>query len=126
MTRSGRGPTRLQRGLGAWSAAALLVPGLAQAQQWTWQSSASARADSNSNPALAAEPGAALLGAPDASSLADLAAGYDLVKNMLAAPVTKESLMPIILAALAPLVCVAATQAPIGEIMKVAKGFLLL
>ena len=68
----------------------------------------------------------ALLGAPDASSLADLAAGYELVKNVLAAPVTKESVMPIILAALAPVVCVVATQVPFGEIIKVAKGFLLL
>lgn len=72
------------------------------------------------------ERGDALLGGPDASSLADLAAGYDLVKNMRSAPVTKESVIPIVLAALAPLVCVAATQAPIGEVLKVAKGLLLL
>lgn len=77
MTRPGRGPTRLQRGLGLWSAAALLVPGLAQAQQWTWQSSASARADSNSNPALVAEPGAAL----NSSSVSARAAATRATEN---------------------------------------------
>jgi hypothetical protein len=72
------------------------------------------------------ETGEALLGAPDASSLADLAVGYELVKSMQSAPVTKESIAPIVLAALAPLVCVAATQAPFKQIIGVAKGFLLL
>ena len=72
------------------------------------------------------EPGEDLLGAPDPSSLADLAAGYELVKNMLAVPVTKESVAPLVLAAVLPLVCVAATQAPLKEIMGALKGMLLL
>ena len=57
MTRQDRGPTRLGLGL---AAAVLLTPPMAQAQQWTWQTGASARAEGNSNPGLVAEPGPAL------------------------------------------------------------------
>ncbi len=70
------------------------------------------------------EPGENLLGAPDASSLADLAAGYELVKNMLAVPVTKESVAPLVLAAIAPLAAVAATQMPFKEIVAGLRGLL--
>lgn len=76
--------------------------------------------------AKAGPPAEGLLGAPDPSSLADLAAGYDLVKNMLAVPITKESVAPLVLAAVVPLVCVAATQAPFKEIVGALKGMLLL
>ncbi len=72
------------------------------------------------------ESGEGLLGEPDASSLADLAAGYELVKNMLAVPVTKESVAPLILAALVPMVCVAATQMPFKDIIGAVKGLILL
>ena len=63
------------------------------------------------------EPPADLLGSPDASSLADLSAGYDLIKRMLPVPLTGQSVIPVLLAALAPVLCAAATQIPIGEIL---------
>ena len=66
------------------------------------------------------------LGSPDISSLADLAAGYELVKNMRAVPLTKESLMPVVVAALIPILAVAATQAPVAKIISEIKGLLLL
>ena len=76
-------------------------------------------------PDAAVEPGSELLGAPDGSSLADLAAGYDLVKNMQAVPVTKESVAPIVLAAVAPLAAVAATQVPFSQVFGAVKSLLL-
>ena len=66
------------------------------------------------------------LGSPDVSSLADLAAGYELVKQMRTLPVTKASVVPLVLAALAPLVAVALTQAPFKQILGELKGLLLL
>lgn len=64
-----------------------------------------------------AAPAEELLGSPDPSSLADFAAGYDLIKRMLPVPVTLESVVPIVLAALVPLVCVAVTQMPFALII---------
>jgi hypothetical protein len=66
------------------------------------------------------------LGSPDVSSLADLAAGYELVRNMRTLPVTKASIVPLVLAAMAPLVVVALTQAPVKQIIGEMKGLLLL
>jgi len=45
---------------------------------------------------------------------------------MLAVPVTKESVAPLLLAAIAPLACVAATQMPFAQILRAAKGLLML
>jgi len=73
----------------------------------------------------AVEKGDALLGAPDGSSLADLSASYDLVKRMLAVPVTKESVAPIVLAAVMPLAAVAATQVPFKQVLAAIKSLLL-
>ncbi len=67
--------------------------------------------------AIVVEPPGDLLGSPDASSLADLSAGYDLIKRMLPIPLTGQSAIPVLLAALAPVLCAAATQIPIGEIL---------
>ena len=66
------------------------------------------------------------LGSPDVSSLADLAAGYDLVKNMSTMPVSKASVVPLVLAALAPIACVALTEAPFKQILDQLKGLLLI
>ncbi|MDL9999414.1 hypothetical protein QTI24_12415 [Variovorax sp. J22P240] len=71
-----------------------------------------------------AEPSEEMLGSPDPSSLADLAAGYDLIKRMLPAPVTLESIAPIVLASLVPVVCVAATQVPFAQIVETIKTLL--
>lgn len=81
-----------------------------------------ARWIAQSDPEQAEEP----LGSPDMSSLADLAAGYELVKKMRAVPLTKESFMPVLLAALIPMLVVAATQAPLAKILSEIKGLLLL
>jgi len=64
------------------------------------------------------------LGSPDVSSLADLAAGYQLVHAMQAVPVTKASIVPLILVALLPLVGVAMTQVPFKAIVESLKGLL--
>jgi hypothetical protein len=59
------------------------------------------------------------------SSLADLSAGYELVRKMRPIPVTKPSIGPLILAALLPLAVVAATQAPFKQLLDAIKGLLL-
>ena len=66
------------------------------------------------------------LGSPDMSSLADLSASYALVQNIRPIPVTKQSIGPLILAALLPLAAVAATQVPFRQILDAIKGLLLL
>jgi len=66
------------------------------------------------------------LGSPDVSSLADLAASYDMIKNIRPLPVTKETIMPLLLAALIPFIGVALTQVPLKQILGEVKGLLLL
>ncbi len=60
---------------------------------------------------------AELLGSPDASSLADISAAYDLVKQIKPVPLTREGLLPLLFAALLPMVIVAATQMPFKVIL---------
>jgi hypothetical protein len=74
----------------------------------------------------AGDPAEGPLGSPDVSSLADLAAGYEFVKSIRPLPVTKESVVPPVLAALVPLAGVALTQAPFRQILDAVKGLLLL
>ena len=79
---------------------------------------------------LTGEPGAGAsadpLGSPDISSLADLSASYELIQNIRLIPVTKASIVPLIVSALLPLAVVAATQAPIKQILGAIKGLVLL
>ncbi|MGJ7509246.1 hypothetical protein [Variovorax sp. GT1P44] len=70
------------------------------------------------------QPAEEMLGAPDPSSLADFAAGYDLIKRMLPMPVTLESILPVVLAALVPMICVAATQVPFAQIVEAIKSLM--
>ena len=70
--------------------------------------------------------GDAALGSPDVSSLADLSAAYDLVRSMQAVPVTKSSIIPLVLAAMVPLAGVALTRVPFKAILDSVKGLLLL
>jgi ABC-type transport system involved in cytochrome bd biosynthesis fused ATPase/permease subunit len=70
--------------------------------------------------------GESLLGSPDVSSLADLSASYQLVSAMQTVPVTKESILPLVVAALVPLAAVAVTQAPLKQVLGELKGLLLL
>ena len=65
------------------------------------------------------------LGAPDMSSLADLSMSYDMVKRMLPVPVVKEGIMPLLIAVLAPMAAVAATQAPVKQVLDALKVMLL-
>jgi len=65
------------------------------------------------------------LGSPDMSSLADLSASYDLIQNIRVVPVTKDSVVPLVVAALLPLAAVAATQLPVRQILGALKGLLL-
>ena len=59
-----------------------------------------------------------LLGAADISSLADLATGYEAVRRMSPLPLSKQSVIPLALAVLVPMIGVAATQLPIGDLLK--------
>jgi hypothetical protein len=60
------------------------------------------------------------------SSLADLSAAYELVNSMRAVPVTKTSIVPLVLVALVPLAGVAMTRVPFRETVDSVKGLLLL
>ncbi len=64
------------------------------------------------------EVGEAALGAAEISSLADLASGFQAVEAMKPIPAGKETLMPLVVAAGLPWLAVAATQVPLGEILK--------
>lgn len=66
-----------------------------------------------------------LLGAPDASSLADLATGYEAVKNMLPVPLSKEAVLPVVVATVLPLIAAAATQVPLRQMLGVLKLLML-
>jgi hypothetical protein len=66
-----------------------------------------------------------LLGAPDPSSLADLATGYEAVKNMLPVPLSKEAVLPVVIATVLPLIVAAATQVPLREMLGVLKLLML-
>ena len=66
------------------------------------------------------------LGSPDMSSLADLAASYDMVKRMLPVPLVKEGIVPLLGAVMLPIAVVAATQMPIKQVLAGMKGLLLL
>ena len=73
-----------------------------------------------------AVPAEETLGSPDPSSLADIATAYQLVSGMQVVPVTRQSIAPLLLAAVAPLALVASTRAPFGQVLNAAKGLLLL
>jgi hypothetical protein len=64
------------------------------------------------------------LGSPDISSLADLAAGYQLVRDIRPLPLALSSIVPLILAALLPIAAVAATQAPFKQVLGAIKSLL--
>ncbi len=66
------------------------------------------------------------LGSPDMSSLADLSASYQIIEAMRPVPVTRQSIVPLVLVALLPFIAVAATQAPFKQILGSIKGLLLL
>lgn len=65
------------------------------------------------------------VGSPDMSSLADLAAGYELVTRIKAVPLGKAGIAPLLLGAMLPIVVVAATQVPFKQILGAMKSMLL-
>jgi hypothetical protein len=66
-----------------------------------------------------------LLGAPEIPSLADLTTGYEAVRRMIPMPLSKESLMPLVLAVLLPMLAVGTTQLPLKELLSLIRRLLL-
>jgi hypothetical protein len=65
-----------------------------------------------------------LLGTADIQSLADLANAYQIVKTMRAIPVTKQAVVQLLVATLAPIAPLALTMMPLGQIVKFLFGVL--
>ena len=59
-----------------------------------------------------------LVGSGDIQSLADLANSYEVVRTLRIAPVTKEAILHLGLATLAPLVPLVLTMMPLEELLK--------
>jgi len=72
-----------------------------------------------------APPGEPLVGSADVQSLADLANGFDIVRTMRQVPLTKEMIIRIAAATLAPVVPLALTMMPLEELLKKLLGVLL-
>jgi hypothetical protein len=66
----------------------------------------------------------ALVGSADIQSLADLGNGYEVVRTMHLAPVTKEMIVQLAVATLAPIVPLALTMMPLEELLKRLLGIL--
>jgi len=61
---------------------------------------------------------ASVLAAPELGPVADVATLYDAVRNMRTVPLTKASVVPLVLAAMAPLLVVLAIQIPVGTLLQ--------
>jgi hypothetical protein len=72
-----------------------------------------------------APAGEAFVGSADIQSLADLGNGYEVVRTMKPAPVTKEMVIQLAAATLAPIVPLALTMMPLEELLKKLLGILL-
>ena len=66
-----------------------------------------------------------LVGSGDIQSLADLANSFDVVKTMRIAPITRDALLRIVAATLAPVVPLALTMMSLEELLKKLAGILL-
>jgi hypothetical protein len=64
------------------------------------------------------------VGSADIQSLADLGNSYEVIRTMRIAPVTKETLLQIVVATLAPIVPLALTMMPLEELLKTLLGVL--
>jgi hypothetical protein len=71
-----------------------------------------------------APAGEALVGSADIQSLADLSNSYDVVRTMNPAPITKEAIVQLVAATLAPVVPLALTMMPLEELLKKLLGIL--
>ena len=63
-------------------------------------------------------PDEMLLGNPDASSLADTSAGYELVAAMRTLPASLRDIVPLVVAVVLPMIPLLAIEIPIAEILK--------
>ena len=59
-----------------------------------------------------------ILGTPDISSLADLATSYEAVRRMSPLLLSKQSVIPLALAVLVPMIAVGATELPVRDLLK--------
>ena len=69
-------------------------------------------------------PGGAARGAADIQSLADLTNSFEVVRTMQIAPITKDALLRLVAATLAPVVPLALTRMPLEELLKKLLGIL--
>ncbi len=72
-----------------------------------------------------APEGEALVGSADIQSLADMGNSHEVVKSIRPAPVTKEMVIQLAAATLAPIVPLALTMMPLEELLKKLLGILL-
>jgi hypothetical protein len=72
-----------------------------------------------------APAGEALVGSADIQSLADLGNSYEVVRTMLPVPLTKDMIIQLAVATLAPIVPLALTMMPLEELLKKLLGILL-
>lgn len=71
-----------------------------------------------------APAGESLVGSADIQSLADLGNSIEVVRSMRSAPVTREALLQVVAATLAPVVPLALTMMPLEELLKKLFGIL--
>ncbi|MBP1688957.1 MAG: hypothetical protein H6Q33_5100 [Deltaproteobacteria bacterium] len=64
------------------------------------------------------------VGSGDIQSLADLGNSYEVVRTMRVAPVTKETILPIVVATLAPVAPLVLTMMPLEQLLKALIGLL--
>ena len=65
-----------------------------------------------------------LVGSGDIQSLADLANSFEVVRTMQLAPITRDALLRLVVATLAPIVPLALTMMPLEELLKTLGGVL--
>jgi hypothetical protein len=65
-----------------------------------------------------------IVGSADIQSLADLGNSYEVVRTMRIAPVTRENIVQLVSATLAPIVPLALTMMPLEELLKTLLGVL--
>jgi hypothetical protein len=65
-----------------------------------------------------------LVGSGDIQSLADLGTGYEVVRTMRAAPITKEAVVQVVAATLVPIAPLALTMMPLEQLLKTLLGVL--
>ena len=72
-----------------------------------------------------APTGEAFVGSADIQSLADLGNSFEVVRTMLPVPITKDMIIQLGVATLAPIVPLALTMMPLEELLKKLLGILL-